>query len=83
MPPSTPGHHLVADADVGEGTAHHHFVMATVRAVRVEVHRTDLVLDQVPPGGAIHPTTSVGASEAVQISANRGECVRQSIDHIS
>ena len=29
--------HAVADADVGEGAAHHHFVVAAARAVAVEV----------------------------------------------
>src|SRR3546814_4300664 len=31
--------HLVADADVGEGAAHHHIVVAAARAVAVEVGR--------------------------------------------
>ena len=30
-------HHLVLDADVGEGAAHHHFVVAAPRAVGVEI----------------------------------------------
>ena len=33
------GHELVAQADVGEGAAHHDFVVAAARAVGVEVHR--------------------------------------------
>jgi hypothetical protein len=36
-PPSVPGRHLVPQADVGEGAAHHHFVVAAARAVRIEV----------------------------------------------
>ena len=31
------GHHLVPEPDVGEGSAHHHLVIASARAVRVEV----------------------------------------------
>ena len=30
--------HLVLDADVGEGAAHHDFMVATTRAVGVEVN---------------------------------------------
>ena len=45
-------HHLVLDADVGEGAAHHHFVVAAPRAVLVEVDRAHLMLDQILPGRA-------------------------------
>jgi hypothetical protein len=31
------GDHLVLDADVGEGAAHHHLMMAAARAIGVEV----------------------------------------------
>jgi hypothetical protein len=34
---------VVADADVGEGAAHHHFVVAAPRAVLVEVGDADAV----------------------------------------
>ena len=44
-------HHLVLDADVGEGAAHHHLVIAAPRAVLVEVLDADLVLQEVLPGG--------------------------------
>ncbi len=42
--------HVVADADVGEGAAHHHFVVAATRAVLVEVGNADMVLKQVGAG---------------------------------
>ena len=45
-------HHLVLDADVGEGAAHHHFVIAAARAVLVEIGRAHLMLDQILPGRA-------------------------------
>ena len=48
------GHHLILEADIGEGAAHHHFVIAAPRAVLVEVERLDLVIDQVFAGGRIH-----------------------------
>ncbi len=40
------GDHFVLDADVGKGAAHHHFMMAAARAVRVEVGLGDLMLHQ-------------------------------------
>ena len=49
-PPSTPGDHLVLDADIGEGAAHHHFVIAAARAVGVEVARRHLPLAQILAG---------------------------------
>ncbi|MPL73108.1 hypothetical protein SDC9_18901 [bioreactor metagenome] len=42
--------HLVLDADVGEGAAHHDFVVAAARAVAVEVLRCDATLGQVLAG---------------------------------
>ena len=45
-----PVEHLVADADVGEGAAHHHLVVAAPRAVGVEVPRVDLPLGQILAG---------------------------------
>ncbi len=41
----------VLEAHVGECAAHHHFVIAATRAVRVEVDRLDAMRDQVLPGG--------------------------------
>jgi hypothetical protein len=41
-------HHLVLDADIGEGAAHHDLVVAAPRAVLVEVDRLDaMVIDEV------------------------------------
>ena len=40
-------HHQVLEPDVGEGTAHHHFVIATARAVGIEVDRLHAVGDKV------------------------------------
>ena len=44
------GHHLVFQADIGEGAAHHHFVTAAARAVLVEVARLDLVGNEILAG---------------------------------
>ena len=46
------GHHLVLDADIGEGAAHHHFVIAAPCAIGVEIARRHLVLDEIEAGGA-------------------------------
>src|SRR5215207_528391 len=43
----------VAEADVGEGAADHHLVVAAPRAVRVEVTDLDALLDQPPAGRAV------------------------------
>ncbi len=45
-------HHLVLDADVGEGAAHHHLMIAAPRAVLVEVLRAHLMIAQVFAGRA-------------------------------
>ncbi|MND89956.1 hypothetical protein D3C80_820310 [compost metagenome] len=42
---------LVADADVGEGAAHHDFVVAAAGAVAVEVQGVDAVVGQIDAGG--------------------------------
>ncbi len=44
--------HVILDADVGEGAAHHDFVVAAARAVLVEVGLGDAVVEQVFAGGA-------------------------------
>src|SRR6185437_5205811 len=44
--------HLVADADIGEGAAHHDFVVAAAGAVAVEVGLADLPFEQVVAGRA-------------------------------
>ena len=45
--------HLVLDADVGEGAAHHDLVVAAAGAVGVEVPLHDLVLAEVLAGGGV------------------------------
>ncbi len=45
--------HFVADTDVGEGAAHHHFVVATPRTVGVEVAWLHTLFPQVAPGRAV------------------------------
>src|SRR5690606_18857628 len=45
------GGDAVADADVGEGAAHHDFVVAAAGAVAVEVQGVDAVVGQVLTGG--------------------------------
>src|SRR5690606_30389659 len=47
------GSRLVPDADIGEGAAHHDFMIAAAGAIGVEVRRTDLVLDQIGTRRAI------------------------------
>ncbi len=42
--------HVVADADIGEGAAHHHFVVATTCAVLVEVGNADTMLGEISTG---------------------------------
>ena len=37
-------HHLVLDADVGERSPHHHFMVAAAGAVLVEVDDADLMV---------------------------------------
>src|SRR2546430_203015 len=46
--PSTFGarHHFVPQTSVREGAAHHDFVIAAARAVRIEVFALDAVLDE-------------------------------------
>jgi hypothetical protein len=47
------GRELVAQAHVGEGAAHHDFVVAAARAVAVEVGGLDAVLGEVFSGGPL------------------------------
>ena len=47
------GHHLVADADIGEGAAHHHLVIAAPRAVGIELQRPHLMFEQVGAGRTV------------------------------
>ncbi len=42
---------LVADADIGEGAAHHDFVIAAAGAVAVEFRHRHATVDQVFTGG--------------------------------
>src|SRR5687768_2291364 len=43
--------HLVLDADIGEGAAHHDFVIAAPRAIGVEIDGTHLALGEKNAGG--------------------------------
>src|SRR5439155_11904214 len=47
------GSELLAQADIRERPAHHHFVVPAPRAVRIEVVRLDAMLDQIPAGRAV------------------------------
>ena len=47
------GRELIAQADVRERAAHHHFVIAAARAVGIEVFRLNAVRDQIFSGGSI------------------------------
>ena len=42
-----PIEHLILDADIGEGAAHHHLVIAATRAIGVELSRADLALGEI------------------------------------
>ena len=48
-------HHLVLDADVGEGAAHHHFVVAPPGAILIEVDRAHLMFDEILPSRDSRP----------------------------
>ena len=37
----------IAQADIREGAAHHHFMIAAARAVGIEIHGLDAVGDQI------------------------------------
>ena len=54
------GSQLVAQPNVGERAAHHHFVIAAPRAVGIEVPRLHAVRDQIFPGRAIHANRTGG-----------------------
>ena len=47
------GRYLIAHTDVGEGTTHHHLVIASTTSKRVEVTRLDSVSYQVLTSGAV------------------------------
>src|SRR5262249_13806057 len=61
-------HHLVADADVCEGAAHHDVVAAAPRAVGVEFTRPHLIADQVLAGRALD-LDAAGRPDAVSRDA--------------
>ena len=45
------GRELIAQANIGERAAHHHFVIAATRAIGIEILRLDAVRDQIFSGG--------------------------------
>ncbi len=47
------GRELIAQADVGQRSAHHHFVIAAARAIGIEVLGLHALRDQVLAGGAV------------------------------
>src|SRR3546814_10798896 len=53
--------HLVLDADVGEGAAHHDFVVAAAGAVAVEVGAGDIMVHEIFPGRAVELDRAGGA----------------------
>jgi hypothetical protein len=61
--------HLVLDADVGEGAAHHHLVVAAPRAVGVEVGRAHLMLAQILPAGEVSLIEPAGEMWSVVIES--------------
>ena len=48
-----PGGELIAEADVGQRAAHHHFMVAAARAVGIEILRLHALRDQVAARGAV------------------------------
>ena len=44
------GHQQILEADIGEGPAHHHFVIAAAGAVGIEILGLDAVGDQITAG---------------------------------
>ncbi len=53
-------HHLVLDADIGEGAAHHHFVVAAPRSVGIEVELLNPASHQIYAGGRSRPDVAGG-----------------------
>src|SRR3546814_13763597 len=47
------GRHFVTDADVGDGAAHHHFLVTAPRAIGVEVGLRDLMFLPLGAGRAV------------------------------
>jgi len=45
-----PVEHLILDADIGEGAAHHDLMIAAARAIGVELVRADLALGKIFSG---------------------------------
>src|SRR6185312_5015351 len=45
------GGELIAQADIGEGPAHHYFIVSAPRAVRVEIFSRDSVLGEIDSRG--------------------------------
>ena len=60
--------HFIANADVGEGAAHHHFVVAAPGPVGVELGHIHAMLLQVLPGGAVRLN---GASRGDVVGGHR------------
>ena len=56
-----PAGHFVFDADIGEGAAHHHFVVAAPRAVGIEIADFDSRRLQIASGGRRRRDRSGGA----------------------
>ena len=48
-------HHLILDAGVGKGAAHHHLVIAAPRTIGIEVVLADAMLGEVSARRAVMP----------------------------
>ena len=74
------GRELIAQANVRERAAHHHFVIAAARAVGVEILRLNAVRDQIFSGGAIGGNRAGGRNvvggDAVAEDGERAQAVQ-------
>ena len=59
-PPFHPRNQVVSDAGVGEGAAHHDFMVAATRTVGIEILRLNAERDEITPGRRILPNRSGG-----------------------
>src|SRR5205085_7297937 len=75
-------HQKVLDADVGEGAAHHHLMVAATRAVRVEVLLLDAAQEQVASGGRGR-LDSPGGRDVVGRDGVAEDCERARAEYVA
>src|SRR5258705_3855403 len=74
---------LVLETYVGEGTPHHHFVVAAARPVGIEVHRLDALRDEILAGGQGFPDRAGGRDVGGGDAVTDPESKRLKSSHIS